>query len=693
MKNFIWLDSALYPEYQKTYCTIFADRADTKFCVAEFTKKYEFKKKIVNAQIKVSADTKFNLWCNEKWVGIGPVAAGGDYGNTLPMPKYYFNEYTVNPDSECIEFFARVYLSPDVMTDYSCGKGGFILRCDITFDDGTSETVRTDESWKARLNRGYKSTCELDNTITPDEWTDAKITQSVWNLTSAPIPMLSETYIPDENGITEIEVGANKTYVGDIIFDKIYSGHVCLNIDTDSLCEILIETYEIPGHIVSREKIITDKPLKYRGLRMQSLGGYTLTVKTSGKAYILEIGQIFTCYPVTQEGSFHCSDEILNKIYEVGKHTLKICRQTLHLDSPLHQETLGCTGDYAIESLMNYFIYGDARLTRLDIIRTADWIKMSGGFMFHTSYSLIWVGMMYDYYMFTADKSVFDDTDESIKILLERFNGYVGDTGVIENPPNYMFIDWGDIDGFSMHHPPKALGQTSLNAFYYYALTSAAKIYKIKGDLKQSEIYASRAASLKENFRQFFDAERGLYFDGFNTPTGSNQWMPENTDKRYYLRHCNILAVLYGLCDNPVPIMEKVMTEEFPFMVQPYFMHYLLEALTVSGLFEKYGLAEIRKWQGQIEECDKGMKEGWGAFHGDYSHAWGSTPTYQLPYKMLGFEILEAGYKKIALSPTLLGLKSAEIKIPTPFGYIECKMNKSEKPEIKVPSEIEAVIK
>ncbi len=44
------------------------------------------------------------------------------------------------------------------------------------------------------------------------------------------------------------------------------------------------------------------------------------------------------------------SDQDLNEIYELGKHTLKICRQTIELDSPMHQENLGCIGDYMISA-------------------------------------------------------------------------------------------------------------------------------------------------------------------------------------------------------------------------------------------------------------------------------------------------------------------------------------------------------
>lgn len=70
----------------------------------------------------------------------------------------------------------------------------------------------------------------------------------------------------------------------------------------------------------------------------------------------------------------------------------------------------------------------------------------------------------------------------------------------------------------------------------------------------------------------------------------------------------------------------------------------------------------------------------------DYSHAWGATPTYQLPKMIAGFKILKPGFEEISLNPNLFGLMSAEIVIPTPRGNIEIKLG--EKTEIIVPDGI-----
>ena len=134
---------------------------------------------------------------------------------------------------------------------------------------------------------------------------------------------------------------------------------------------------------------------------------------------------------------------------------------------PGHCEPLACTGDYYIETLMNAFSFGDMRLAEFDVLRTAELLRHNDGRIFHTTYSLIWVRMLYDTYMMSGNIALLEKCADALDMLLARFSTYVGENGLIENPPDYMFVDWIYIDGITMHHPPKCLGQSVLNMFYY----------------------------------------------------------------------------------------------------------------------------------------------------------------------------------------------------------------------------------
>ena len=48
-------------------------------------------------------------------------------------------------------------------------------------------------------------------------------------------------------------------------------------------------------------------------------------------------------------------------------------------------------------------------------------------------------------------------------------------------------------------------------------------------------------------------------------------------------------------------------------------------------------------------------------------------------------KMIDAGFKKIKLSPSLLGLKSANVQMPTPYGMFECRLNENSEPEYIIP--------
>ncbi len=698
--KWIWLDEEIYPQCQKSELTFFdEERKEYAYTVAEFKILKKYEKKIVRAEIDISADVKFWLYANGGYVGTGPVCAGGDYANVKPMPKQYYNSYIVEMDSQSAEFYVIVQKNITVQCDMSQGRPGMIFCAKLCFEDGTEEFVQSGRDWMARRDRRRYAVGRTDYTVCRDKWAAAQEVTGAWNLVKAPIEMLAEEEVfPADFSPITVMPGETKTI--NVDFDKIYSCYYHLVVNAEDNYVIQIADYEkdeSKAEVV--DTVIAKGTVDFRSLQMTSVGSAKLYITNGGKKPLTidRFSLYFDYYPISDEGSFECSDDILNKAYDMGKWALKICRQTIELDSPKHQENLGCTGDYMIASLMNYYVYGDTKLTRLDIVRTADYLQMTGGFMFHTSYSMMWIMMLYDYYMFTADKEILAETKDALIILLERFHTYTDGRGIIVSPPSYMFIDWLEVDGISLHHPPAALGQASLNAFYAGGLDKASKLFELMGDDALCKKYAQRAEILKRAFNElFFDSEKGLYFDGLNEKYAIAKWIPENPEKRYFSWHTNSLAVLFDIAPKNVQkgLIERILNDMTLINPQPYFMHFVFEAIYKAGLFKEYGIAQLRRWK-EMTEFGKGLQEGWYDMSGygfDYSHVWGGTPTYQLPSKLMGFEMREAGFKKISLNPELFGLEYAEIKMPTPYGYITVSMKSGAEPIVDVPKEIEVVL-
>ncbi len=695
-ENWIWLPEDKYPDRQTCCYNDLGENRCGKYTVAEFKKEYKFDKKVKSAKLRFSGDTSFQLYINGCIHATGPASVGGDFlHDDRPWDKFYSFETEIQIDRDTAEFFARVKMKPERGFEFSKGQGGFMLCAVLTFEDGTKTVVHTDKSWLCRLNGGYTQSRIFDSSVEPDEYVNAQEKDNIWHTVTAPIPVMTENLLSKK-----FVLGANEKKTVTVELDRIYAGYVYAKADG-----------AVNAHIVCREKDekgqeeqirFADKG-EYRGFFMHSAGEILAELEnTEDTPHEIEIGFIATCYPVEKEAVTTTSDSELNQVLDTCRHTLKYCRQTLHLDSPKHCEPLACTGDYYIETLMTAFSFGDMRLAEFDVMRTAELLRNNHGRMFHTTYSLIWVRMLLDVYKFTGNRKLLEECEDALIMLLDRFSTYVGENSLIETPPDFMFVDWIYIDGISMHHPPKALGQTCLNMYYFGALGFAAEIYDILGETAMANDCIRRRDCVQSAINALlFDSEKGMYFEGLNTPSEVElgQWMPQNVEKRYYLKQSNILAAYFGVCEKETAkeLIHKIMSDEIPGDYQPYFAHYLLEAIYSNSLREEYTLKVIDRWKAPVKDCPKGLVEGFVApeptYSFDHSHAWGGTPLWSLPKALLGFEITQPAFREISLSPSLLGLESARVELPTPYGDVTVEMAKDKDPVITCPEEVKIIFR
>ena len=696
----IWLPKSVYPENQTTRFDEISRSTDETYVVAEFKKVYTFEQKIAFAKVRFSADTEIQLFCNDTVLATGPSTVGGDFlGNGKAREWYYADEAYIKPDGSTLDFFARVKMCPTRSCEFSKGHGGFMLCAEVVFADGSHKIITTDDSWLVRKNGAYARPLVFDGRIAPDGYVNAEIVPDIWNVQNAPIPVRSE----EEISVATLTLAPHEESAAEFSLDMIYAGFLHMSAETDGTVFSDLTLREMNEKNAYTEKVILTKDCDFRSFYMHSAGNIVATIKNeSDTPSVVKIGFIATCYPVDTDAKTVTSDKELNDVLEVCKHTLKYCRQTHHLDSPRHCEPLACTGDYYIESMMTAFSFGDMRLAEFDIERTAELLRHNDGRIFHTTYSLIWVRMLYDVYMISGNRSLLETCRDALDMLLNRFLTYIGDNSLIENPPDYMFIDWIYIDGISMHHPPKALGQTVLNMFYYMALTYAQKIYSVLCDGETANSCKEKAEKLKNAINTLlYDKEKGMYFEGLNTPSDESLlggWHPQNVEKRYYLKQSNIMAAYTSVCDDDTAVMliHKIMSDEIEGGVQPYFMHYLFEAIYSHNLRDKYTLSLAERWKAPVRDCPKGLAEGFippePTYRFDHSHAWGGTPLYSVPKALIGLSIEEAGCKKIKLRPSLLGLDEATVELPTPYGMVICKLKKGCEAEISAPEVVEVIL-
>ena len=692
MGNWIWLPAKGYESNQTTYFNpLGASKPEGNYTVCKLTKRYSFSCAPSKVEIVASADTAFLLLANDKAQLRGPAYSGGDFlDNDSPRRDYYSIRTELNLSEPYIDFCAYVRMMPYHLCEYSKGQGGFYLSGTVCLENGEKIELFTDESWDVQLLNSYTSPHFFDTKAQKSPVISAEIKEDIWQAETAPILPCVHNIL----GTYRLGVN-NEKAIKTIEYDRVYAGYFKISAKASSELKVKITPFEVDVKQKSFECIF-DRDDTYYSLELTSLGGFDIEIEGCGE---VEIIFETSHYPVFKKARIETSDKDLNTLMEICAHTLKYCRQLHHLDSPLHCEPLACVGDYYIEMLMTRYSFGEYSLCEFDLERIARTIKWRNGRYFHTTYSLIWVKMLYECYMQTGNRCLLESSREALDLLLSAFDSYMGGNSLVENPPDYMFIDWLFPDGISTHHPPKALGQSCLNMFYYGALCYAEKIYKVLGlDGERCKIKAERLKVAILD--QLYDKERGLFFEGLNTKTPENmvyQYLPQNVKKRYYRKHANILACYFGIVNgkDAESLLERVYTDTSLGEVQPYFMHFWFEAVYKNGLCHKYTLPLLDAWKKALNECAKGLPEGFyppePSYKFDYSHAWGGTPLYSLPQALCGLEILEPGYKKVRLNTQDLGLDSYYIEIPTPFGNIVLKKANGQNVNITLPNKIELV--
>ncbi len=703
--NWIWLSASSHPDRLRSRGTCFERNpppGQAGITVCEFAAEADFPAPPARVRVVASADAAFALSLNGRLLWTGPAPVGGDWLPLSRIPAYYADEASLDlTDGEThFAFSALVRADPLRGTELSTTRDGFALDAEFSFPDGAVRRLGTDSApvWRVRLRPDFLHGSSYDGRIPAAEWERPEPVRDVWHARIAPVPVCVLRRVePAANAEILLPPGAESGPV-DIPFDRIHAAYVLA--EADAPCSLSIDLYEKDAsNRHAHEEVVLDPAAGhgvFRSLALHSVGGYLCRLRnlSPDRPAAVRLAALASEYPVTKEGHFRSSDPGLDAVYEVCARTLRVCRQSMHLDSPRHQEPLACTGDYAIEALMTAFTFGDMRLAALDVRRTAGTLLVNDGRLFHTAYSLLWVGMLRDVHDFTGDDTLLRDCRPALDLLLARFRTYIGANGLVDSPPDYMFVDWLVFDGYSMHHPPKYLGQTALNAFYHGALLAAAEIFRRLGDPGRAAALLDDAAALRAACdARLYDARKGLFRDGLgDADPGEGRYRPANPVGRvHYSRHANVLAVLYGLREGSgaAELLRRVLRSDLP-DVQPYFMHYVLEAVDRCGLFEEFGLSLLRRWIPLAEECPKGLKEGWHApepdYAFDYSHAWGGTPAYQLPAKLLGFRMLEPGFRRFELRPRLCGLEEFDIEIPTPDGFLRCRMEEGREPVIEFRS-------
>src|SRR5688572_13148643 len=190
----------------------------------------------------------------------------------------------------------------------------------------------------------------------------------------------------------------------------------------------------------------TFEPLHWRAFRYI---GLKITVG-AGPLTIRSVRQRFTAYPYEVKATFESSDPALDRIWETGLRTMRLCSHETFEDCP-HYEQMQYAGDTMITSKLALFTTGDGRLTRQSL-HQFDWSRLPEGLtqsrfpsrlvQVIPAWSLHWITTIRDYYLCTADRATVEALLPGVRAVLDWYRRHTDADGLPAKLPFWNITDW-----------------------------------------------------------------------------------------------------------------------------------------------------------------------------------------------------------------------------------------------------------
>lgn len=363
-----------------------------------------------------------------------------------------------------------------------------------------------------------------------------------------------------------------------------------------------------------------------------------------------------------QTGSFRCSDELINKIYDTAAYTVQLCAQDYIWDG-IKRDRLVWIGDIYPEMRALLSVCADDGC----ITKSLDFVKnetpLPAWMNAFPMYSMWWLIILCDYYKLTGNLDYILSQKEYMVALLEQIDGCIAENGDFDFGTN--FVDW------PTHEQPDE--PEGVRCLCRICADRAEELEKLCG----------RDGSLSRRIRAKMDKK--------DVPV---------QDKK------QIVALKYFSRTALSEKEKKLLTENGAKGFSTFMSYFLLSALsenadmeqTLNALKEYYGgmlkMGATTFWEDfdvdwMENSCpvDRLCKEGERDIHGDFGrycyigyrhslcHGWSAGVIPFLLERVIGVKIDEAGYKKVTVSPDLGSLTWFDAQIPTPAGLlkISCK--------------------
>ena len=395
----------------------------------------------------------------------------------------------------------------------------------------------------------------------------------------------------------------------------------------------------------------------------------------------VEVKAEYEYLPLEYKGSFHCSEEIINKVWDVAAYTFHLNSREFFLDG-IKRDRWVWSADAYQSLFVNRYLFFDKEIEKRTLIALGGKQPFKVHINTIMDYSFFWIISLYEYYKTYGDKDFLEQIQDQMKAVMDFCLKRRDEDGFMRGKPgDWVFIDWAPMD--------KTGALCGEQILFAKAMECYVAICAVIG--RDDRGLGEEAKKLRSQiFEKFYDTEKKVFIDSYES------------GKRNVTRQSNILAYLFLGCDDTMKkdIYERVvLNDEVPQITTPYFKFYENQVHCKAGntnLLEK----SIREYYGSMlatgattlyEEYDPTMTgvEHYAMYGNPFEkslcHAWSASPIYLLGNFRLGVENTGIAYDTFDVRPNPGDLKGFHGKVPVPGGTVSVSVDQE---EIRVYSEI-----
>jgi alpha-L-rhamnosidase len=377
-------------------------------------------------------------------------------------------------------------------------------------------------------------------------------------------------------------------------------------------------------------------------------------------------------YPLTQVGTFHSSDPLLEQIWQIGVDTVQLNMVDAYMDP--WRERGQWWGDSFVIDQVNAVAFGDASLLRrgLLLMQNAFPETQAPGCAPHNNnlhmldYAMLWVHSLSDYASRTGDSSLLVESYPTLQAFIHHLESYQNpETGLLDLPKT----SWSETAYIDTLAYSSRYGQsTALNAMYAATLLKAATIAAQVGDTANHDLWQMRAEAVKASLNTWlYLPEQGRYLTNIYAGVAYPPTL-----------YAQAWPLAYGLVpegeqDRVVSaLLELLSADPATPNVGTYGFYWILDGLGKAG-YSDQALTVMKSYYGRMIE--RGATTWWENFLADQnysqalSHGWGSAPTWFLTTYVLGARQVAPGVW--TLQPAIYMLEHAAGTLPMPQGALQ----------------------